>query len=168
MLQQAGTHRFKPREERRRTMLQARMRSGSGWCDACILNVSSRGLLVYSDGAADLGSMIELRRGGQLVIATVVWRNNQRIGLCSTDDLDIESIVSNEVAAAAAKACVDADRVERRRRPGESDASRAMGRAMEFAFIAAVAVALAGAVAVSVLQSLTAPMTIITSALDPR
>jgi hypothetical protein len=141
------------------------MRAGAGWADACILNVSSRGLLVYSDGAAKLGSMIELRRGGQLVIAKVVWRNNQRIGLRSTDELDIESIVSNEVATAAAKACVDAVKIEKRRRPRESDASRAHGRALEFVFVTAAAVALAGWVALSVLQTLTGSMSSVTSAL---
>jgi hypothetical protein len=165
MQQQVGTLKGKPREERRRTMLRARMRSGAGWSDACILNVSLHGLLVYSNGAANLGSMVELRRGGQLVIARVVWRKNQRFGLCSKDELDVGSIVNDEVAAAAAKASVDAVKVERRRRPREPDASRATGRAMEFVFVTAAASALAGWVALSVLRTLTGSISSVTSAL---
>ena len=86
-------------------MLPARMRSSGGWSDACILNVSSRGLLVYSNTAVDPGSTVEIRRGGQLVIARVVWRQNQRIGLCSPDPVPIEDIISDKTAAAAVISC---------------------------------------------------------------
>ena len=73
-------------------MLPARMRSASGWSDACILNLSSRGLLVYSNGTANPGSFVEVRRGGQLVVARVVWRENQRIGLSSSDAVRVNDI----------------------------------------------------------------------------
>ncbi|HUG46064.1 MAG TPA: PilZ domain-containing protein [Sphingomicrobium sp.] len=165
MLEKASSYGLKPREERRRTMLRARMRSSAGWSDACILNVSSRGLLVYSDGAADPGSLVEVRRGGQLVVAKVVWRKNQRIGLRSTDELHVESLVSDEIAAAAAKGCAGSVRIEMRRRPREPDRSRESGRAMEFVSLVAVGMALAGLVAASVMQALAGSMNAITSAL---
>ena len=95
MLQQSSALSFQPRERRRRVMLPARVRNNSGWSDACILNISSRGLLVYSAGAAEPGSFVEIRRGGQLVIARVIWRENQRMGLCSPDPVPVDAIISN-------------------------------------------------------------------------
>jgi hypothetical protein len=164
---QAGINSFTPREERRRTMLQARMRSSSGWADACILNLSSNGLLIYSDGAARPGSFVEVRRGSQFVIARVVWRTNQRIGLCSAERVCIDALVSDETAAAAASACVEGVPKERRCRPRDPDKSRSLGRSMEFAFVIAVGVALAGSAALAAWQVLAAPMNISTSTLAP-
>ena len=40
-------------------MLPARMRSSTGWSDACILNISTRGLLIYALGSADPGNFVE-------------------------------------------------------------------------------------------------------------
>jgi hypothetical protein len=162
---QVATNRFTPREERRRTMLQARMRSASGWADACILNLSSNGLLIYSDGAAKPGSFVEVRRGSQLVIARVVWRSNQRIGLCSAEKVCIDALISDETAAAAARTCSDGVRIERRRRPRDADKSRSLGRATEFAFVLTVGIALAGSAAFSAWKALAAPMTMVSSAL---
>ena len=84
---------MRPREERLRTLIPARMRSESGWSDACILNVSSGGLLVYSAGGARPGTHVEIRRGGSLIIANVVWRSNQRIGLCSHHPVPIQEVL---------------------------------------------------------------------------
>jgi hypothetical protein len=148
-------------------MLQARMRSASGWSDACILNVSSNGLLIYSDGAAKPGSLVEVCRGGQMVIARVVWRTNQRIGLCSSEKVRIDDLVSDETVAAASRACVEGGRSDRRRRPRDPHRSRTLGRAMEFAFVIAVGVALAGTAAFSAWKVLAVPMEAYSSALAP-
>jgi hypothetical protein len=113
-------------------MLPARMRSASGWSDACILNISSRGLLVYSSGSAAPGSFVEVRRGGQLVVARVVWRKNQRMGLCSPDPVRVEDIISSQTAASAVQATAARPKFERRRVPRSADRSRSQGRAMEF------------------------------------
>jgi len=111
---------LKPREERQRVMLPARMRSKAGWSDACILNVSKRGLLVYSSGSADPGAFVEIRRGGQLVVARVVWRKNQRIGLHSPDPVRVEAIISTEAAASAVQSSIPEITLERRRIPRDS------------------------------------------------
>ena len=93
MLDGRSCRALRPREERLRTLIPARMRSESGWSDACILNVSSGGLLVYSAGGARPGSHVEIRRGGSLIIANVVWRSNQRIGLCSHHPVPIQEML---------------------------------------------------------------------------
>ena len=167
MLQRVATS--KPREERRRTMLPARIRSSGGWSDACILNISSRGLLVYSNTAVEAGSTVEVRRGGQLVIARVVWRQNQRIGLCSPDPVPIDDIISDKTAAAAVISCASPVRVaERRRRPRSHERSREWARAAEFVVLVLFGTAMAGTAAIYVGQALANPMARITSALEPR
>ena len=148
-------------------MLPARLRSQSGWSDACILNISSRGLLIYSNAAAQPGSFVEVRRGGQLVIARVVWRKNQRIGLCSPDPVHVEDIIAADSAAAAVPVAAGAA-IERRRIPRDPDRSRSRGRAVEFVALVLVGGALAFAAMVSVEESLARPLASVGSALDRR
>jgi hypothetical protein len=139
-------------------MLPARMRTKEGWSDACILNISSRGLLIYSNGAAQPGSFVEVRRGGQLVIARVAWRKNQRIGLHSPDPVHVEDIIGADSAAAAAVPMAAGAPIERRRIPRDSDRSRQHGRAAEFIAVVLVGGALAFAAMASVEESLAKPV----------
>lgn len=149
-------------------MLPARMRSAAGWDDACILNISSRGLLIYSNIAAEPGATVEVRRGGQLVVARVVWRKNQRIGLCSSDPVPVEQVISDEAAASAVLSSGDPIRLDRRRRPRNPDRSRERGRAIEFICVALLGSAFAAWAAMSVHQALATPMSAIGTAFDSR
>ena len=143
------------------------MRTQSGWSDACILNISSRGLLVYSAGAAELGSFVEVRRGGQLVVARVVWRTNQRIGLCSTDPIHVDDLISTDVAAAVVRS-TRAFTPERRKIPRDGNSSRSRGRAAEFIATVLIGAILAGSCAVGVSRALSKPLSQVRSALVPR
>src|SRR5215218_5584495 len=84
----------RPRELRRRVVLPARLRTGAQWSDTCILNISSRGLMIHSGREAPRGSLVELRRGEHVIIARVAWRDGARVGLCSEDRVPIEEIMS--------------------------------------------------------------------------
>src|SRR3954469_20277596 len=81
------------RELRRRVVLPARIRTESGWGDACILNISSRGLLIHSGQAPAEGSTVELRHGVHAVTARVVWSDGPRVGLCANGRLPIEQFL---------------------------------------------------------------------------
>jgi hypothetical protein len=74
----------RPRELRRRVVLPARMLLGSAWSDACILNISSRGMLIQASRGVPQGSAIELHRGDYVVLAHVVWRHGALPGCRST------------------------------------------------------------------------------------
>jgi hypothetical protein len=165
MLDDSSNSALKPREERQRVMLPARMRTGSGWSDACILNISRKGLLVYSSGSAEPGSFVEIRRGGQLVVARVVWRRNQRIGLRSPDPVRIEDIITTETAASAVQASIAQFHADRRRLPRNGDKSRNHARAMEFMAVILAATALAGAAVSGVNDALGAPLAAVRVAL---
>ncbi len=139
-------------------MLPARMRTKAGWSDACILNISSRGLLIYSNGTAQPGSFVEVRRGGQLVIARVIWRKNQRIGLQSPDPVHVEDIIGAESGAAAIVPTAPGIPVERRHIPRDSETSRHHGRAVEFVAMVLIGGALAFAAMASIEETLAKPI----------
>ncbi len=149
-------------------MLPARMRCASGWSDACILNISTRGLLIYSTGPAEPGSFVEVRRGSQLVVARVVWRQNKRIGLCAPDPVPIEQIITNDAAATAVQVCGGRTGLERRQLPRTAEKSQARARAAQFLAMVLIGSAMAGAAAIYVQRVLTHPLTAVSSALEPR
>jgi hypothetical protein len=164
----AGSRNFRPREDRRRIVLQARLRNASGWSDACILNISSRGLMIYSNAPAQLGSFIELRRGDQLVIARVVWRQNQRIGLSSQDRLPVEQIISSETASIAAQAIASELRAERRSRERTASQNRQQSRSFEFVSLVLFGASLAGAAGFYVQGTLGHPFEAVEQAMGSR
>ena len=118
MLDGGGFTGFKAREERRNVVLQAQLLGGRGRRDACILNVSTRGLLVYSDAAASPGSYVEVRRGEQVIVARVVWRRSNRIGPSSQQKLQVGDIVSG-AGASALQLTASSPAIERRKLPRE-------------------------------------------------
>jgi hypothetical protein len=150
---------MKPRENRQKVMIKARMLNGAAWQDICILNCSPHGLGIQSPMAPQRGSYVEIRRGRQTIVARVAWSKGHRAGLRSQDPIFIGALASGIDSAPAPS---KADFTERRRQPrppapSYSD-SRLAGRAMEFACFAviAAAVGLAGLSAVS--EALARPM----------
>jgi hypothetical protein len=157
---------MKPREERQKVMIKARMLSGAAWHDICILNCSLHGLGIQSAEAPQRGTYVEIRRGRQTIIAHVAWSKGHRAGLRSQDPIFIAALVAGNDSAPAAS---NRDFTERRHQPRPSvqalSDSRLAGRAMEFACFAiiAVAVGMAGLTAVS--QALARPMQEVQAAL---
>ena len=82
-----------PREWRRKVLVSARMRSPAGWGEARILNVSSRGMMIRTVHPAHAGSLIELRRGDQVIFARVVWQSGTRAGLRSDSILPVTDLM---------------------------------------------------------------------------
>lgn len=136
----------RPRELRRRVLLPARMRTGAQWSDACILNISSRGLMIQSARAGPEGSIVELRRGDHMIVGRIVWRDGSRVGLQSESRVPVEEIMSLSGSQALQLVASEGALIERRRtrRPADpASDSRLQGRALEFAAVLAIAVALA-------------------------
>ena len=148
-------------------MLPARLRNGVKWSDACILNISSRGLMIYAKCFVEPGSYVELRRGGQPIVARVIWRANNRIGLCSHDRLAVEDIVRGEVVAAAVPVFSGSIRVEPRRQPQDVERSRARARAMQFLSLLLIGTALAVAAGAIVADTLSRPAAAVQAAMTP-
>ena len=145
------------------------MRVGSAWRDACILDLSSRGLMIQSSEPPPGGSYLELRRGRHVIIARVMWSRDRRSGLLAQDVLPTDAIIA-EPDHSTAKLVVGGE--ERRSAPAtrasratSHEHSRWQSRAMEFASIAAVAMTLVTLACGAVANALDRPMATVEFAL---
>jgi len=155
----------RPRELRRRVVLPARMRTESSWSDACILNISSRGLMIHVGRGAPQADMVELRRGEHVIVARVVWRDGSRAGLHSDDRLPVEEILSLSQAPAL-QLTAARPFVERRRQPRrEHERSRWRARWFEFAGVAVVGASFAATLFSMIESALAKPMDAVRAAL---
>jgi len=149
----------RPRELRRRVLLPARLRNGAQWSDACILNVSSRGLMIQSTLAGPEGSLMELRRGEHIISARVVWREGSRAGLQSEQRVPVEEIMSLSGSQALQLVASEGALIERRKQPrAASFNSRLLGRALEFAAVIAIALVLAAGIWSTAEQAFARPL----------
>ena len=154
----------KPREWRRRVMMPARLRHGASWSDACILNISSRGLMIHTGRPVSQGTLVEIRRGDHSIVARVMWRDGARAGLRSEERVPVEDIVSLGQSPALQLTASLRDRRQRRR---SHDQSRTEGRVIEFAGVALISACVAGAALRMVEVALARPLALIAAALGP-
>jgi hypothetical protein len=154
----------KPRELRRRVVVPARLRHGMSWSDTCILNLSSRGLMIHTSRPIAQGTQVEIRRGEYVIVARVVWRDGARAGLQADDRLPVEEILTLGQSPALQLTAADG---ERRKRPRSQDYSRLRGRAMEYAGVLAIGVSLAGCAMSLVHDALAGPLAAVSAVLAP-
>ena len=156
-----------PRELRTRVMLPARMRAETGWADACILNVSSRGLLIISSRVGGEGSSVELRHGSHAIVARVVWRKGTRAGLRAEARVPVEEIVILSRATALPLTAPTWSGGERRQQPraASHEESRLKSRMMEFASIVVIGISLAAPMFSMVEQAFARPLAMVAAAL---
>jgi hypothetical protein len=150
-------------------MIQARMRAGASWSDACILNVSSRGMLVKSSNMPQRGSYLEIRRGAYVIVARVVWANAGRFGVQTQDLVPTDGLINYPDRPATAARPGDGSFVERRTaaRPSATrhEASRWRARASEFFVFALLGAAGATAALGAVDELLAKPLAVVETAL---
>ena len=157
--------RFRPRELRRRVILPARMRTAAGWKDACIRNVSSRGLLIRAAGLAQAGTMVELWHGEHVIVGRVVWSQGPKAGLCSEERVPVEEIMAlSQSPALQLTAGSRPFGVERRKRPRDEE-SRVKGRMMAFASVSMIAASLALGMSAVVERAMAQPFAAVEAAL---
>src|SRR6478752_7196556 len=157
--------RQRPRELRRRVVLPARLRSGAQWSDTCILNISSRGLMIHSARCADRGSIVELHRGDHVILARVMWRDGARLGLQSDERLPVEDILSLSKPQAVRLAPFDGTLTERRKRPRSASDARLRARRIQFAGVLVTAASLAISLWLMAERALAQPLTLVANAL---
>jgi hypothetical protein len=161
---------MKAREARRKVVVPARLNAGPKWVDAVILNVSSRGMLVRSDSAVEVGTYIDIRRGRQVIIGRAVWINGNQFGVRTQDRIDIEALLGELSRPSSA----DGPRPERRTDPQRSaaptmtaaqkaDRNRHLGALFQYALIAVVALTAAGFAASTVHDLLSTSMGAVTA-----
>jgi hypothetical protein len=159
----------RPRELRRRVVLPARLRAGAQWSDTCILNISSRGLMIHSGRPAPKGTQVELHRSDHVIIARVMWRDGAKVGLQAEERLPVQEIVSAGQSRTLRVTAFDGARVERRQPPrSPAGDARLRGRVMEFIAVSAIAATLAISVWAMAQQALARPMAQVANALSDK
>src|SRR3954447_9163403 len=155
----------KPRELRRAVLLPAHIRTTAGWGQACILNVSSHGLLIYSSGVAPTGDEVQLRHGAHVISARVVWRKGQRLGLATEERLPIDDIVTLGISPALQLMAVKAPAY----RSGSGYAeSRQRSRTMQFVSTALIGALLSLAAVDLFAAAFARPLNRVAAALTPQ
>ena len=133
----------RPRELRRRVILPALVRSDGGWGNASILNISSRGFLIQASRPTPKGSKVELRHGGLVIQARVVWRDGARAGLAVESRVPVEEILSLGQAPGLQLTAVARCSTDRRKIVRRHEDSRMRGRVLEFVAIATLSAGVA-------------------------
>ncbi|MGW8137467.1 PilZ domain-containing protein [Sphingomonas zeae] len=165
---------YKNREARRQVLIPCRIKSVRGWGDACIHNVSSRGMMIACDDPLAPGEYLDLRRGRQVVIGRVVWRRDRFSGIRTQDVISADSLV-NEPRLEGRP--VDPQqgterRVMRQSMASEIDAARRMERSrslsqmLQFGALGIFGLVAAVAIATQVGQMLARPAVQISQALS--
>ena len=155
---------LKPREERRKVLIRARMHAGVSWSDVCILNMSLHGLGLQCAFPPRVGTYVEIRRGAHVVVGRVIWSSHHRFGVSTQDVLFIDAII-NAPDAAGTTQCLPRP-PERRAKPRTShDRSRLRARAFECAFAAFGGLCIAAALGGMVQAALARPLVAISTAL---
>ena len=160
---------MRPREQRRRVLIRARMKTGTGWHDACIVDLSKRGAGLQAATAPSRGTYVEIRRGLHVIVARVMWTRNHRFGVLAQDELHIESI-ANDYAPTEETRAASRDTFERRVLPRpvaeRAEANARLGHRMQYVFAACAGMAAAMIAGAEVREALAAPLSEVGSALE--
>lgn len=169
--------RMRIREPRQRVLLDVRLRVGSGWRDASILNISSRGMMLQSSQPLPTGTFLEIRRGRHTIDARVVWSRGRRFGVRTRDRLELEGIISGIAVTAGKSALKPQSRYTRRHAAGanaaktlpfRAEASRHHARRAEFFWVGSSAVLGAALLAIAAKGALLRPISAVGAALTAQ
>jgi hypothetical protein len=133
---------YKPRtEDRTRVMLRARLRDGGQERDACIVDLTSRGLAATADNPPRRDDFVEIIVGDIVVVGQVKWTSMRRFGMAFRERISVVGLLSGERGTISLQA-----REANRKRKARFALPESLGRRIEFAMLFA-----AGASAIFVL-----------------
>lgn len=83
-------------EDRTKVMIRARLRGAGPERDACILDISTRGLAASVDQAPPRGEIVELVVGRNNLVGQVKWSGQRRFGIAFRDRISVIGLISGE------------------------------------------------------------------------
>ena len=83
-------------EDRTKVMIRARLRGPNGECDACVLDISSRGLAASTTTPPARGEFVELLVGRSRLVGQVRWTGQRRFGVSLSERVSVISVIANE------------------------------------------------------------------------
>ena len=155
---------LKPRDERLKVLIRARMRIGASWADVCIVNITPGGLGMQAARPPKHGDYVEIQRGAHVIVGRVIWSGTHRFGVRAQGTLPVDSIMNDPDRQLVGAAAAERPAAAPRPRAHQLE-SRIRVRLFEFLCIAGVGVGFALAVAGSVQAAIAAPMAQIATAL---
>lgn len=127
---------FRDRDERKMTLLKARIRGECGWSDAVISNVSRHGVALKGAKLPDRGSYIEICTGPSKVVGHVRWSSDSTCGVRTSEVLDLGLLIHG--APEPSNAIVDKQRRKPVREPTteeRAELARYWSRLIQFFFL---------------------------------
>jgi hypothetical protein len=134
-------------------MVRARLRADQGECDACVLDISTRGLSATAATPPKRGEFVELSIGKNNIVGIVKWSGDRRFGIAFRERVSVIAAISGEGDLVMATRRTVRNEADRRRSPRQP----ATGRKAEYvimAIAAAAATVLIADFASTALQSL--------------
>ena len=84
---------MRAREQRRKVLIQAKIRAGGLPVDACIRDISTKGLMIQAKVPPPRGTYVEIVTASHTIVGRVVWGRDMRFGISTRDKLHIDMIV---------------------------------------------------------------------------
>ncbi|MCB2079133.1 MAG: PilZ domain-containing protein [Novosphingobium sp.] len=120
-------------EDRTKAMLRARLRADGLERDACIVDVSSRGMLLMAANPPSHGRMVEVVVGPHTLLAQVKWSSARRFGLAFRERISVVGLLSGESGAITLqRRAVEA---KRRSRMRNADGNVLLGYKLQFGVV---------------------------------
>lgn len=83
------------RERRQPVRIAGRLKSGRGWSDVVIGNVSSRGMMGVCATPPARGDYVEVRCGGYVIVARIAWTSANLFGARAQDVIDFDQLLAS-------------------------------------------------------------------------
>ncbi len=159
---------MRAREHRRKVLIRAKLRAGGLPIDACIRDISSKGLMVQTKVPPPRGTYVEIIAGNQTIVGRVVWGTDMRFGILTRDKLPIDMIVG-ELRGPVARQGADPKPTPMLRPAVITRAPafrRSHARALEFTVLILFALAMIATIASASYQTLARPFESIAGRLE--
>lgn len=120
----------KPRiEDRTTAIIGARMRDPMGEREVCVVDVSTRGLLLSADEPPPRGEFVDLNIGGHNIVGQVAWSGPRRFGVRLRERISVIGLISGDTGKIALKA----RDVQARQKARTAKGTVQLGRAIQLA-----------------------------------
>ena len=133
-------------EDRANAIIRAVLRDGGMGREACVLDLSSRGLMATADPAPERGTIVEVVVGRHSLVGQVQWAEERRFGVKLRERIDVITVLGNEAGPTALK-------IARAQRGKPSAAARlALTRQLVRGFVFGLGIAAAATAALAAAQ----------------
>lgn len=85
-------------------MIRAMLRDGGAEREACLLDLSSRGLMASVSETPKRGTFVELTVGRHSLVGQVQWSEGRRFGMKLRERIDVLAVIGNEAGPTALEA----------------------------------------------------------------